>query len=110
MNTLSDLISENNLNISNLLKIDTQGYEYQVLKGAENILPDVEVILAELNFIDIHKNVYLTADVIRFLNQNNFVIYDIAEIYRSPLDNSLWQTDFIFVKKDSIYRKNKAWI
>lgn len=109
MNTLVNYISDYNLNKPNLIKIDTQGYEYQVLLGAEDILGDVDVILAELNFIDIHKNVFLAADVINFLDKKNFVLYDIAEIHRRPIDNAVWQTDFIFIKKDSFLRKEKKW-
>lgn len=109
MNTLVNYISDYNLNKPDLLKIDTQGYEYQVLIGAEDILGSVDVILAELNFIDIHKNVYLAADVINFLDKKDFVLYDIAEIHRRPFDNAIWQTDFIFIKKDSFLRKEKTW-
>jgi FkbM family methyltransferase len=110
MNTLKNYIVNNNLNIPNLLKIDTQGYEYQVLSGTLEVIDKIEVILAELNFIDIHKNVSLAAEVIQMLNKHNFVIFDISEIHRRPLDNSIWQADFIFVKKDSFLRNNKKWI
>lgn len=109
MDTLNNYVKKFSLNIPNLIKIDTQGYEYQVLEGASDIIGEVEVILAELNFIDIHKNVKLAADVIQLLASYDFVIYDIAEIHRRPLDNAIWQTDFVFVKKDSHLRKNKNW-
>lgn len=109
MNTLSNYIREYNLESPNLLKIDTQGYEYQVLLGCTDFIAEIDVILAELNFLDIHKNVFLAADVIKFLDENDFVIYDIAEIHRRPFDNAIWQTDFIFIKKDSFLRSEKKW-
>ena len=109
MNTLTNYIKKYNLSVSDLLKIDTQGYEFQVLQGASEVLDDIQVILAELNFLDIHKDISLAAEVIQFLNSHNFVIYDIAEIHRRPLDKAIWQTDFIFVKKDSFLRKDKRW-
>jgi hypothetical protein len=28
---------------------------------------------------------------------------------KRPLDNALFQADFLFVKEDSIFRKNKQW-
>jgi len=110
MHTLKSIITNHGLPTPDLLKIDTQGYEYQVLAGLGEKLLDVQVILAELNFIDIHQNVKLAEDVIGYLFQNGFRIYDIAEIHRRPLDNAIWQTDFVFVKESSVLRSNKQWI
>lgn len=109
MRKLDSCIKEFNLPIPNLLKIDTQGYEYQILKGFSENLEKVEVVIAELNHIDIHENVKLAEEVIGLLYAHGFVIYDIVEIHRRPFDNAIWQTDFMFVKKDSFLRKNKQW-
>jgi hypothetical protein len=91
-----------------ILKIDT-GYEYEVLKGASTALHNCQLVLAELNFMDIHKNVKLADEVISFLKQFDFVMYDITEIHRRPSDNALWQVDFMFVKENSFLRQNKKW-
>jgi FkbM family methyltransferase len=109
MRTLDTSLREFNLNVPNLLKIDTQGFEYQILKGFSTNLDQVEVIIAELNHIDIHDNVKLAEEVIGLLYAHGFVIYDIVEIHRRPFDNAIWQTDFMFVKKDSFLRRNKQW-
>jgi hypothetical protein len=92
-----------------LLKIDTQGYEYQVLKGIEKNMNTLEVILAELNLLDIHKDVKLAGEVISYLDSKGFILYDICELHRRPLDDALWQVDVIFVQKNSSLRLNKAW-
>lgn len=109
MRTLDHYIMDLNLDIPQLLKIDTQGYEYYVLKGINNNIRSVDVVLAELNFIDIHKNVKLAHEVINFLADNGFVIFDICQLHRRPSDRALWQADFIFVKEDFILRQNKKW-
>jgi FkbM family methyltransferase len=109
MRKLDTCIKEFSLPIPNLLKIDTQGYEYYVLKGFEENLSKCEVILAELNFVDIHKNVKLADEVISFLKTFGFVIFDICQLHRKPSDKVLWQADFIFVKENSFLRSNKAW-
>ncbi len=109
MNTLDNFVLDFKLYPPNFLKIDTQGYEFQILQGASNLLWNIDVILVELNFMDIHKEVCLADEVILFLKGFDFVLYDIAEIHRRPLDNLIWQTDFIFVKKDSFLRKDKKW-
>jgi FkbM family methyltransferase len=109
MRTLDACIEEFNLPKPQLLKIDTQGYEYNVLSGFQKNISSCEVILAELNFIDIHKNVKLAHDVIEFLKKHGFVIFDICQLHRKPSDKVLWQADFIFVKENSVLRSNKIW-
>lgn len=95
--------------VPQLLKIDTQGYELEVLKGAEASLGGTQAIIAELNLLDIHKGVALIAEVIQWLDERGFVTYDICELHRRPLDDALWQVDFIFVPRSSPLRADKRW-
>ncbi|AMN43769.1 FkbM family methyltransferase [Rhodoplanes sp. Z2-YC6860] len=92
-----------------LLKLDVQGYEYQVLQGAKATLPGVSVILAEVNLIDIHRECHLLDELIGYLREFDFMTYDICGLGRRPLDDALWQADFIFVKRESPLRANKRW-
>jgi FkbM family methyltransferase len=91
-----------------LLKIDVQGYELEVLKGAEASLPGIRAILAEVNLLDLHENVPLLHELIGWLAERGFVAYDICGFGRRPIDKALWQTDFIFVKKDDALRRDKG--
>lgn len=109
MRTLGSFIPAAGIPAPSLLKIDTQGYEYQVLKGCGEHLDAIEVLLLELNFIEVYENVHLAHEVIQFLASRNFVIYDICEIHRRPLDYALFQIDFLFVKQDSFLRADKRW-
>jgi FkbM family methyltransferase len=92
-----------------LLKIDVQGYELEVLKGAEHALAGIGVVLAELNFIDIHRGAPLMADVVAWLAQRRFTAFDFCGMWRRPLDNALWQADLMFVPADSPLRADKRW-
>jgi FkbM family methyltransferase len=109
VHTISNLIHKKTIPVPSLLKIDTQGYEYQVLEGCEDYLEQVDVILAELNLIDIHTEIKLLHEVINYLSCKGFVAYDLTEIHRRPLDSALYQIDLIFVKKDSVFRRDKRW-
>jgi FkbM family methyltransferase len=91
------------------LKLDVQGYELEVLKGAEKSLAKTQVILAEVNLLDIHKNVPLLAEVVGWLNERDWVAYDICGLTRRPLDQALWQADFIFVPRHSPLISDKRW-
>lgn len=109
MFTLDQFIDKHALNAPDILKIDTQGYEYQILKGFEKNLKSVKVILLELNFIEVYQDVRLAHEIIQLLADNGYVIYDICEIHRRPLDMALFQIDFIFLKQHSHFRSDKRW-
>jgi FkbM family methyltransferase len=92
-----------------LLKLDVQGYELWVLKGAEESLPRIRVILAEVNLLDIHESVPLLHEMTAWLFQHGFVAYDICGLTRRPLDDTLWQTDMVFVRQDDALRADKSY-
>ncbi|MDF5731188.1 MAG: FkbM family methyltransferase [Rhizonema sp. PD38] len=91
------------------LKLDVQGYELEVLKGAEKSLPQMQAILAEVNLLDIHQNVPLLSEIIAWLDRRGWVAYDICGLTRRPLDRALWQADLLFVPRDSPLRSDKRW-
>jgi FkbM family methyltransferase len=84
-----------------LLKIDAQGYELEILKGARLLLKDVEAVLLEVSIIEINEGAPLLHDVVLFMKNAGFVSYDILEIHRRPLDRALNQVDIIFVREGS---------
>jgi FkbM family methyltransferase len=92
------------------LKIDTQGYELEVLKGATQALKDAEVLLLEMSLIPINKGAPLMHDVVAFLKQREFVLYDIVELHPLIGDGALWQIDGLFVKEQSFLRQGKRLI
>ena len=111
MRTVDQIVQENfSDRAPDFLKLDVQGYELEVLKGAEKSLPQIQVILAEISLLDIHQNVPLLAEVIAWLNERDWVAYDICGLTRRPLDQALWQADFIFVPRTSPLRTDKRWI
>jgi FkbM family methyltransferase len=111
MRTVDQIVEEHFAGCSpDLLKLDVQGYELEVLKGAEKSLPGMQAILAELSLLDIHQNVPLLADVITWLNDRDWVAYDICGLIHRPLDRALWQADFMFVPRHSTLRSDKRWM
>jgi len=97
----------NNIEAPVLLKIDAQGYELEILKGAMGLLPTIEAILLEISLIEINKGAPLLHDVISFVKELGFVAYDILEIHRRPLDRALNQIDIIFVREQSMLIADK---
>ncbi len=55
-----------------LLKIDTQGYEHMVLKGAAGILPQVALIECELSFAPLYDGQLLFPEMMALLKSMRF--------------------------------------
>ncbi|HEY2582759.1 MAG TPA: FkbM family methyltransferase [Mucilaginibacter sp.] len=106
--SLDNLLNNNSIQ-PDFIKIDTQGYELEILKGGVNTLKSAEFVLLEVSFLDIYVNCPLAADIILFMKDHGFVIYDICTLMRRPLDKALFQSDFLFVKEESQFRSNKRW-
>lgn len=88
-----------------LIKIDVQGFELEVLKGAKKVINDTEVIILEVSLFEFYKNSPSFDDVIIFMKDIGFSVYDIfGGIYR-PLDEALGQVDLVFVKTNGIFRE-----
>jgi len=108
MIALDDYCAEHRLS-PDLLKIDVQGYELEVLKGAERVLPHVEVVFTEVNHIEVYDGAPLAADLIAWLARHGYALHDICNFMPRPSDGALWQTDMIFVRHDSPLRASKRW-
>ncbi len=66
-----------------LLKIDVEGMELEVLKGAVGILPHVRCIIAETSIRKRHRNSYRFADLVAFLMSHGFHLYDALRVTRT---------------------------
>lgn len=83
-----------------LLKIDTQGFEPEVLDGLGEKLGNVNVVLTELMFYDFYERSLSFSDIEKFLLKYNFSLYDISHISKNPMNG---RTDWI----DVIYINNR---
>ena len=106
---LDNLLKETNFKRPDFIKIDTQGYELEILKGGEKTLAHAEFVLLEVSFLDIYLDCPLVTDTLNFMKERGFVVYDICTLMRRPLDKALFQSDFLFVKEGSQFRNNKKW-
>lgn len=98
--TLDRLLSEGSYPEPDMLKLDVQGYELEVLKGASGAMRAAEVVLMETSLIPINEGCPLFSDVILFMNEHQFRLFDFCSQIRR-LDGVLWQTDLLFLKSGS---------
>jgi len=77
---LSDYIKKNKIASIDFLKIDTEGYEYEVLVGTEEALSKINIVLFEHHYDDMIKKNYNFSDIHNFLKKNNF-----DQLYKSKM-------------------------
>jgi hypothetical protein len=57
-----------------LLKIDVQGFELQVLKGATHLLPNIDVVSAEASDVELYEGQALHEEIERLLMDAGFIL------------------------------------
>jgi FkbM family methyltransferase len=108
METLDHIVQDQINAKVDFLKLDVQGYELEILKGSTHLLQNVEVVLMEVSFLPLIEQAPLMHEVVHYMKQQGFITYDICSFIRRPLDQALWQSDFLFVKETSSLLSNRT--
>lgn len=88
--TIDELVQEHNIDSIELLKSDTQGYELEVLRGAENCLKTglIKHVLVEINFFEMYHQQANSSSIVSYLEQCGFHLIDMYEKARKPEHNA----------------------
>ena len=98
--TLDDFAQEHEIKYIDVLKSDTQGYEYEVFKGSERLMKEgrIGLIYFEYIFSDMYKNIAPFHDTFKYLTENNFV--PVSFYNQNYQEGLLSWADVLFVKKN----------
>ena len=93
---LKDYIEINNIKKIDFMKIDTEGYEFEILLGLESKIKLVDIIMFEHHYDNMIKKGYTFEDINKLLIKNNF-----NKIYKSrmPFRKTF---EYIYKRKESI--------
>ena len=97
---LDRIISELVVQTPALMKIDVQGYELNVLLGAEKSLNLIDILIIETSFVKLYENQPLFDDIYCYLKERNFLYKGNFEQIEHPCSGEILQADAIFVKCD----------
>ena len=93
---LKDYIEKNNIEKIDFMKIDTEGYEFEILLGLENKIKLVDIIMFEHHYDNMIKKGYTFENINKLLIKNNF-----NKIYKSrmPFRKTF---EYIYKREESI--------
>lgn len=93
--TLDSIVKESNLSLPDLIKIDVQGAELEILKGATNSLKKTSAIILEIPITEYNEGAPEIGEYLAFMKNIGFFPIDILEIHHDS--NILVQIDIGFV-------------
>lgn len=99
-----DSIADKYLNKSSncFIKIDTQGYEWQVLNGAHKTLSKAKGIICELSLLPLYDGQQLWREIIERLEEEGFVLWALHKAFSDKNNGRTLQLDGVFLRKDVI--------
>ena len=81
------------------LKIDTQGYEMKVIKGALGVLDRFDLIQLETTFFEVYQGETLVGDTIKFMDYLGYKVVSFDPGWENPATGELLQADIIFARR-----------
>jgi FkbM family methyltransferase len=96
--TLDALAGEKKIEGNGLLKIDVQQAEHLVLAGASKVLPQIDVIVAELSLYQLAEGGKTLIEMLELFQQKGYRYFDDVGEWRDPRDGTLLQKDILFVR------------
>jgi FkbM family methyltransferase len=97
LTTVDRYCRNKSINHISLLKSDTQGYDLEVLRGAEEMLPKTNLILLEINFAELYQGQATFAEILEFLAKRNFRLVKLFSMHYSQ--TSMTMADALFINE-----------
>ena len=109
--TLDWLVQEHALEGPFVIKLDVQGYELEVLKGAVRTLEQTQILIAEASLWADRKGrgMVTLVQLMSWLDDHGFVLYDFASLARRSLDAAITEMDLVFCPKHSPLRASRGY-
>ncbi len=81
-----------------ILKVDTQGFDFEVLKGSKNLMSSgrIDLIFLEILFVDMYKDLPDFGEIYRFLEASRFHLVSFYKFYY--MENRAAWTDALFAR------------
>jgi FkbM family methyltransferase len=96
--TLNKLLSESQLPVPDIIKIDAEGLDIQVLNGASNYFGKTEIFMVEAGVVNkSFDNSFLK--IINYMDEKGYRLFEITDLNRPYHPKVLWLVELVFVLK-----------
>jgi FkbM family methyltransferase len=79
------------------IKVDTQGYELEVLKGATGLLARTAALQLELSLVPLYERAPSLMDMVAYMSSRNYELFGLVPGFRDPKTGRTLQMDGFFV-------------
>jgi FkbM family methyltransferase len=107
--TIDELLHAHGLGVPELVKMDVQGFEIEALKGGESLFGKTDLFVLEASLYAFFETLPIVSDVVAFMHDRGYELYDIPGYFRRPLDGALGQIDLAFARHNSVLRRSNRW-
>ena len=83
-----------------LLKIDTQGLEYEIIKGAKQFLKKTKWVILEVPLKKLYMGQKNFENLNNMMIKNNFSFTTVLNFHNLPNSNEIMEMDLLYTKKN----------
>ncbi len=80
------------------VKIDTQGYEMEVLTGLRGLLTRISFIQLEVSFVELYTGQFLHQSIEDWMDENGFKLWSVDRGFTDHCSGQTYQADIIYKK------------
>lgn len=101
LTTLNSLLNDKKFKKKKIfIKIDTQGYEKNIILGASRVLKKIKGVMLEASILPLYRNENNFTKMIQFMKKKGFYVWAIERGFSNKSSGRVLQLDIIFINKN----------
>ena len=108
--TIDSILAQDTDFRPDLVKLDIEGFELKALTGGNKLFGATELFVIETSLFSFLDGQPMTREVIAFMADRSYEIYDFTQYVRRPYDGALGLVDIVFVKSHGFLRSSNRWL